>query len=613
MTGTLSAGDRRSPTAERGPRSSPAGFILLVFLPLAFSYALSYFLRNINATLVPQLIGEFSLAAAPLGLLTSAYFLGFVFALVPVAIAIDRYGPNRVQALLLLVLALGATGFGSSIDVQSLAVSRAAIGIGSAGALIAGLKVIATFDFGERQPLVNGIFIGIGTLGSVASTLPIEAAVKVVGWRQIFICAGAFAVLLSLTLMLSPRRPASRDRNSASNGSCFWRVLSDRWYLGFFPLSAFVVGSSWALQGLWAGPWLAHVARAESGAVAWYLFAMGLSLCVSAFGTGALALALRRRGVSFDSMLRAVCAVMVFAELALLFNITASPVVAWCIIGAAGASTVLGFSAVGERFGPSLSARASATLTIFHMVGAFLAQSGFGLIVGLWHLNGDGSYPAEAYRMAFLAIVAIQVLTLILNCVVCQSSARSVGCIERPDRAGQPITRTAEVSTTRSILPCLALLVAMHAVGELVVRLTGVSIPGALAGMLLLVLILLVRETSRELSALSRGLVDHLGLLLVPAGASIVFVLEGHGKAFGVLLAAILIATCVGIAVTGLFVRMTERIVVALEFGAHSAGHNVRSDVVATLYEPTAPLRHGVASVALTEASSDENGAHRDQ
>ena len=51
---------------------------------------------------------DLGLSASQLGLLTSAYFLAFALVQLPVGLLLDRFGPRRVESLLLLVAALGA-------------------------------------------------------------------------------------------------------------------------------------------------------------------------------------------------------------------------------------------------------------------------------------------------------------------------------------------------------------------------------------------------------------------------------------------------------------------------------------------------------------------------
>jgi MFS family permease len=58
----------------------------------------------------------------------------------PVGIALDRYGPRRVQSVLLLVAAIGAALFGAAHTLAGFTVGRALIGLGVAVGLIAGSR-----------------------------------------------------------------------------------------------------------------------------------------------------------------------------------------------------------------------------------------------------------------------------------------------------------------------------------------------------------------------------------------------------------------------------------------------------------------------------------------
>ena len=85
--------------------------ILRVFLPFVFGYFIAYLFRTINAVMAAPLATELGLGADDLGLLTSVYFLTFAAAQIPIGILLDRYGPRRVQSVLLLTAAVGSTLF----------------------------------------------------------------------------------------------------------------------------------------------------------------------------------------------------------------------------------------------------------------------------------------------------------------------------------------------------------------------------------------------------------------------------------------------------------------------------------------------------------------------
>jgi len=95
-----------------GNAPSFAKLLLRIFLPFAFAYFLSYIFRGVNAVIFPYLERDIGITAADLGLLTSAFFLVFAGCMPVLGVALDRYGPRKVQIVLLAVAAFGSAMFG---------------------------------------------------------------------------------------------------------------------------------------------------------------------------------------------------------------------------------------------------------------------------------------------------------------------------------------------------------------------------------------------------------------------------------------------------------------------------------------------------------------------
>src|SRR6202008_1184088 len=160
--------------------------ILSVFLPFAAGYYLSFLFRTINASISPVLASDFGLGAAETGLLASVYFLVFAGAQIPVGVLLDRYGPRRVQGVLLVLAVGGATLFGNADSFSELLVGRAMIGLGVAASLMAGLKAIVMWFPRNRVAIVNGGMIMLGSLGAVTATAPTDWLLTWCGWRGLF-------------------------------------------------------------------------------------------------------------------------------------------------------------------------------------------------------------------------------------------------------------------------------------------------------------------------------------------------------------------------------------------------------------------------------------------
>ena len=101
------------------------------------------------------------------------------------------------------------------------------------------------------------------------------------------------------------------------------------------------------------------------------------------------------------------------------------------------------------------------------------------------------------------------------------------------------------------MLPSLTLLIVCQFAGELITRTAGLPLPGPVVGLVLLLVLLIVRGGPDEgMKTTASGLLRHLLLLFVPAGAGIVTQLDVLGQNLLPALVAILISTALGVGVT---------------------------------------------------------------
>jgi len=376
--------DRAVSTQSFCPGMSFRRLIVLVFLPFATGYYLSYLYRTINALIAEQLSASIQLNASDLGLLTSVYFLSFAAAQLPIGIALDRYGPRRVQGVLLLVAAIGAALFGYAHSLRILIAGRALIGLGVAGALIAGLKALVLWFPKQQLPFFNGYFVMLGALGAVTATAPAEPLVNLLGWRGLFeLLAGTTAACAIAIIFLSPDA-ANRSVRAGGALASLKIIYADGRFWRLAPLSTMCISTAWALQGLWATPWLTDVEHLEHHAVVRHLFGMAVALCAGAFLLGVAAERLRRHGVRTQVVLAGVAGLFMAALLTLVLRLPMSPHLVWAVVAAVGAATVLSYTILAEYFLGEIAGQANAALNIFHIGGAFLLQYAIGLVLDVW-------------------------------------------------------------------------------------------------------------------------------------------------------------------------------------------------------------------------------------
>ena len=285
--------------------------------------------------------------------------------------------------------AVGVTTFSLAGGFISLLIGRALIGLGAAGALMAGLKAIALWFPKERVTLLNGLFVTLGALGAVTATAPAEAVLDMTGWRGLFVMLAPATALCAAAIFLFVPDPAGGTKSSSgaarlSRPIGLKEIFADPRFWRLAPLSSTCIGTSWALQGLWAASWLADVERLDRAEVVRRLFVMALALCAAALGFGLAADRLRRRGVAVQSLLVGAALLFITVQVALVLRWPLPSVLLWSIVAGMGAATVLSFAAIAEEFPTESIGQANGALNVLHLLAAFIAQAGIGLVVQQW-------------------------------------------------------------------------------------------------------------------------------------------------------------------------------------------------------------------------------------
>jgi predicted MFS family arabinose efflux permease len=424
---SVSDGGPNPPEENFGPESSTGKLgdspvkslskwrlILSVFLPFAAGYYLSFLFRTINASISPLLVSDFGLGAAGTGLLASVYFLVFAAAQIPIGVLLDRYGPRRVQSVLLVIAVGGATLFGNANSFAELLVGRAMIGLGVAASLMAGLKAIVVWFPRDQVAFVNGGMIMLGSLGAVTATAPTDWLLNWIGWRSLFeVLTIATLATAGLIYFAVPKSDGSSNGSVASGKPLTLRsIFLDPRFLRIAPLSATCIGSSWAMHSLWAASWLADVEGFDRQGVISQLFTMAIGISLGALLLGTLAHRLRKRGVATEVLLAVFGALFMLAELVLILRVPLPSILPWSVISVVGGATVLSYAIIADYFPIEIAARANGALNLLHFGWAFTVQYGIGLIVNQW-ASQDGHYPTIAYQAAFGLNLTIQAAALI--------------------------------------------------------------------------------------------------------------------------------------------------------------------------------------------------------
>jgi len=383
-----------------------------LFLPFAAGYFLSYLYRTVNAVLGPVIAGELRLPDNALGLLTSTYFLAFGAAQLPLGMLLDRFGPRRVEAVLLVIAATGATVFAMADTLSGLTIGRALIGLGVAACLMASFKAFSQWFPPERQASLTGWIMAAGGLGALTAAKPLELALGFSGWREIVVGLAVItlAVAAALWLFVPDKASDGKGTGFAEQMAGVRSIFASRHFWRYAPAGFWFTGGFMAVQGLWASRWMNVMEGLDGAAVAARLTWMGLAMLGGFLFMGFFATALVHRGVSLEKVYRGAM-LAAFAAFAL---ICIQPQFAgawlWPVLGACFSLSNIAYSLVAQAFPSTLSGRANTALNLLVFAGAFGLQWGFGGLVDALQTGGWAVGPA--YRIAFFCLLGGQLLAL---------------------------------------------------------------------------------------------------------------------------------------------------------------------------------------------------------
>lgn len=403
-----------------------AGVLLSVLLPFALAHFVSYLYRNVNTVFYPDLVRDIGLDANTLGLLTGAYFIAFALAQLPVGMALDRFGPRRVQMPMLAVAALGGVLFAQAQTLEGLLAARALIGLGVSASLMSSIKASALWLPPERLPMSTAVLLAVGGLGAMAATAPMQWATDAVGWRMAFwgiaACAAAVGLLIFARVPEHPTHQAHHPASQPALGltamvtsvgqlyaqPLFWRTAL---------CTLFSNGAYMAVQGLWMGPWLRDVGNLPRAEVAQVLFWSTAAMVAGSLSFGALTDWLARHRVRPITVCGGGLAVFLLCQLLMLWP-TSLPfqapfwvlAVAFSFFGTAGA---MNYAILAQGMPAALTGRVSTSFNLLIFLAAFGLQWGLGAVINLWP-SANGGYPEAAYQTALAVCLAVQVPGLLL-------------------------------------------------------------------------------------------------------------------------------------------------------------------------------------------------------
>ena len=400
---------------------------VVAFLCFAFAYFFSALVRAVTATLAPDFSAEIGLGAADQGLLAGAYFVGFAVMQLPLGRALDRFGPQRVLMGFLALAVIGCVAFALARSFVGLTLARALIGMGVSACLMAPLTLFRHRFSDSAQLRANSWMLMTGSLGMLASTLPVQWLLPLLGWRGMFwVLAALFAVAIMMIGRWVPRdEPEPATPSAADADAGYAAVFRHPTFRRFAPMGFFHYGGMVAVQSLWAGPWLSQVCGYTPAQAALGLFGINLAMLAMFWLWGAVVPRLYANGWNAQRLIALgvpVSLLLLALAVGLGHRATAWAWALFCV-----SSTVVSLSqpAIGQAFPARLAGRALSAYNLVIFLGIFVLQWGIGLAIDAFRAAGWRTESSFQGAFALMAMGCVFAYVWFLRCDDAAQPART--------------------------------------------------------------------------------------------------------------------------------------------------------------------------------------------
>ena len=380
----------------------------------ALFYMYQFMVRVSPNIMNDELLANFALDSAGLGVLIGAYNWSYSAMQIPLGITIDRLGPRFFLCVAAWLCAISCFIFGNTTSTIIGGSARFLMGIGSACGLIGTIKLGTIWLEPKHLAKVTGLTIFMGTAGASLGGAPLEILLNKVGFEKTMEFLGLIGIVIGMLIYFFVNNYPSIDHHEElpdiyANSHPFTDVLilvktPQAWILAtygmfmYLPITA--IGVVWGVSFVKN---IAEVSEVMAASVVSTMF-FGAALGSPFFAFFSDYIKNRRLPMVFGSIVTALVWFIVItfkAPLYLLF-------VLFFLGGFAYAAKCLSFASICETMPLKMSGVSIAFMNAVVMSTGIIFLPIIGILIDThWNgqlINNFPHYTAGDYRFAFIII-----------------------------------------------------------------------------------------------------------------------------------------------------------------------------------------------------------------
>lgn len=239
----------------------------VVFATVLLAYFIIVSQRTAPGLITDQLMKDFQVSAAVIGLMSSFQFFAYAGLQIPIGLLSDKYGPNRFLIIGALLTGIGCLIYSYSPNEYVLIFARFITGAGDSMIFLNLVLILSQWFKAQEFIKLIGMVSLVASFGSLTATVPYSTWISIVGWRSPFLTIGVVLILTALLLyIVLVKKPndmykgeinetGKRSKGRESLWSILVRTFSTRQAWATFLCHFGVVGAYVGFIGSWGVPY----------------------------------------------------------------------------------------------------------------------------------------------------------------------------------------------------------------------------------------------------------------------------------------------------------------------------------------------------------------------
>ena len=321
---------------------------------------------------------------------------------------LDSKGPRKIVSYFLSLSIVGLILFATAQNLTMLLISRVLIGVGVGACLMGPLTAYRIWFQDETQQRANSWMLMVGAIGMLSSSLPVQFFLPIIGWRAIFLSLALLTLgcIILIVIFIPKWQPKSID-NKHLNESKLSTVWKNPLFKSLVPMGFFSYGGLFAIQTLWAGPWMIRVSGYTPEESAQGLFIIYLCMLIS-FLVWCYFVPKFSKNVNDAIRLLKIGAPLSLCVLMLIIYLgPKAGFIHWALFIVSSIFLSLTQPAVGMAFSLSNAGKALTSFNLLIFIGAFFIQWIIGLIIDAGIAFNLSEIDSFKVAMTFVLITSL--------------------------------------------------------------------------------------------------------------------------------------------------------------------------------------------------------------